>query len=505
VDSSLLAPLDKMEPMLNHDEVLFVAGDRRMTRGEYDDRVARAAVVLDQLGVGPGDCVGIALRNRPQFFELLAASTAVGAKAVPIAWRLKHDELSYLIEDSKARVVVFEDDHDRNEASLVGMSLADYETRLASVDPTTGTSAVVDGFNFDLYSSGTTGRPKAIERLTLPAGLGSGDAATDPRLVFLDRLGVAGPDEVHLLCGPLYHSQPIGFSTQALAAGHRVVMMEGSFDAERCLKTIEREKVTWMTCVPTHFIRILALPEAIRRRYDLRSLKAVMHSAAPCPRDVKTRIMDLFPPDTVWESYGGTEGSMAFISPQEWRGKPGSVGRAFPPGVELHVLDQDGNELPPGQVGLVYSRPIMTFRYRSAPELDAQTWKGELFTLGDMGYLDEDGYLFITDRMKDMIITGGANVYPAEVEAVLFNHPAVGDAAVIGIPDPEWGESVRAIIEPRAEVTVDEITEYCREHLAHYKCPTSVELVESLPRDPNGKIRKRELREKYWARAGRAI
>jgi long-chain acyl-CoA synthetase len=501
--------LDRLDlgGVLTLDDVVFVSGDRRVTRGEYQVRVAKAAALLEQLGVGTGDCIGIALRNRPQFFELLAAAGAVGAKAVPIAWRLKHDELRYLIEDSKSRAVFFEDDRDSSESDLRGVSLAEYERLLGTVDPAIQPSEVISGFNLELYSSGTTGRPKGIERTVspAPAKTSSEEGVPDPRLGFLETLGVAGPGEVHLLCGPLYHSQPIGFSTQALAAGHRVVMMEGSFDAEMCLRTIEREKVTWMTCVPTHFIRILALPEETRGQYDLSSLKAVMHSAAPCPRDVKTRVMDLFPPDTVWESYGGTEGSMAFISPQEWTRKPGSVGRAFPPGTELHILDQGGTELAPGEVGLVYSRAIMPFRYRGAPELDAETWKGELFTVGDMGYLDEDGYLFITDRLKDMIITGGANVYPAEVEAVLFNHPAVADAAVIGIPDPEWGESVRAIVEPRAEVSVEEIINYCRQHLAHYKCPTSAELVERLPRDPNGKVRKRELREKYWAHQGRAI
>jgi long-chain acyl-CoA synthetase len=492
---------------LNLADVVFVSGERRVTWGEYADRVARAAAWLGELGIGRGDRVGISLRNRPEFFELLAATSTVGARAVPIAWRLKHDEFRYMVEDSGAKVVVFEDDRDSGDAGPGGVALTDYRRRLSAVQPFAGPVQLTAGLSLELYSSGTTGRPKAIERPGLAdlADRADGETPQVPRLGFLEMMGVADPSEVHMMCGPLYHSQPIGFSTQALAAGQRVVMMEGGFDAEVCLATIERERVSWMTCVPTHFIRILALPESVRGRYDLSSLKAVMHSAAPCPPDVKTRIMELFPPDSVWESYGGTEGSMAFISPQEWNRKPGSVGRAFPPGTELHIFDLDGTELPAGQVGLVYTRAVMPFRYRGSPELDRETWRGELFTIGDMGYLDEDGYLFITDRIKDMIITGGANVYPAEVEAVLFNHPAVADAAVIGIPDPEWGESVRAIVEPQGPLTTEDIIAHCRQHLAHYKCPTSAEIVERLPRDPNGKIRKRELREKYWAHTDRII
>lgn len=215
--------------------------------------------------------------------------------------------------------------------------------------------------------------------------------------------------------------------------------------------------------------------------------------------------MDYFPPDAIWEVYGGTEGAMTMIGPAEWRRKPGSVGRPFPPGAEVVIMDEAGERLAPGETGLVYARAMMKFRYKGAGELDKDTWSGDYFTLGDMGYLDEDGYLFLTDRKKDMVISGGANIYPAEVEAVLFNHPAVGDAAVIGVPDAEFGESVKAVIEPRGEVTEAEIIAFCRSHLAHYKCPTSVDFVGELPRDPSGKIRKRDLREPYWQGAGRTI
>jgi long-chain acyl-CoA synthetase len=485
-------------------DVVLVSGDWRVTRAEYAGRLARAITVLRDLGIGEGGCIGVALRNCPQFFELFAAAGLMGAKSVPVAWRLKREEVEYLIADSGAQAVFYDADSAKQMQGLPGaISLDDYEARLKEAEPAPGIDGTSLKFNMELYSSGTTGRPKAIERgQPTPEQmerLMSG-AFNLPKL-----MGVDGPGEVHMMTGPLYHSQPIGFSTQALAGGQRVVMMSGGFDAETCLATIEREKVTWITCVPTHFVRILALPEEVRGRYDLSSLKAVMHSAAPCPRDVKNAIMEFLPPGVVWEVYGGTEGAMTAISPQEALVKRGSVGKAFPPGTQIKILDPEGNELPPGVPGLIYGQPMMSFNYRGARELDSQTWRGEMFTLGDVGYLDEDGYLFITDRLKDMIISGGANIYPAEVEATLLNHPAVADTAVIGVPDAHWGEKVKAIVELRGTASEEDIIGFCREHLAHYKCPTSVDFVDRLPRDPNGKLRKRELREPYWAEAGRAV
>ena len=496
--------------MTETDEIVFVADGRRVGRRHFEDRVARAVTVLRGLGIRAGDKIGIALRNCPEFYELLSAAGHVGAKTVTIAWRLKQDEVRYLVADSGARVVFHDADAAPQMSGLPAISLAEYERRLAGAEPSENARGTPEQMDVELYSSGTTGRPKAIEvqlppaAPASPAGAGKG-AANGAMAAFLGRFGVAGPDEVHMMCGPLYHSQPMGFSKAALAAGQRIVMMAGSFDAEACLATIAREKVTWMTCVPTHFIRILALPEEVRGRHDLRSLKTVLHSAAPCPRGIKERIIDLLPPDTVWEIYGGTEGAMTMISPQEWRAKPGSVGRPFTPGGEIRIMDRAGNLLPAGEVGLIYAKAMFSFRYRGAGQLDDETWRGDYFTLGDVGYLDADGYLFITDRIKDMIISGGANIYPAEVEAVLFNHPAVGDAAVIGVPDAEFGESVKAIIEPRAETTEADIIAFCRANLTHYKCPKSVDLIDRLPRDPSGKVRKRDLRQPYWAQADRAI
>lgn len=491
-----------MEP--NDDDIMLVAGEQRISRRQFRERVARGRIVLEQLGIGSGDTIGIALRNRPEFLELLAAATAVGARSVPIAWRLKNDEVRYLVADSGAKSVFYDSDSASQMDGLPGTSIDDYEERLSAIVAPHDAPFPSGKFDMQLYSSGTTGRPKAIERDFSNIDM----AELAPKLQLLNLINFFGlnqPGEVHLLCGPLYHSQPVGFATSALAAGHKVVMMTGGFDAETCLKMIDREKVTWMTCVPTHLIRMLALPVEVRARYDTSSVKVLMHSAAPCPPEIKRAAMDLFPRDSVWEVYGGTEGALTIISAAEAREKPGSVGKAHPPGQELRIMDLEGNVLPPGEVGLIYGQSLLNFKYKDAPELDKQTWRGLFFTLGDMGYLDEDGYLFITDRMKDMIISGGANIYPAEVERVLFQHPAVVDAAVIGVPDPDWGEKVKAIIEPRGAVSEQEIIDFCRANIAHYKCPTSVEFTDRFPRDPNGKVRKRELRERFWAEAGRAV
>jgi long-chain acyl-CoA synthetase len=251
--------------------------------------------------------------------------------------------------------------------------------------------------------------------------------------------------------------------------------------------------------VPTHFVRIVQLDERERRRHDLSSVRLIMHSAAPCPPHVKRAIMAVFPPRTVVEFYGASEAGFAKISAEEWLAKPGSVGRPWP-GHELRILDEDGRELPPGEVGLIYVRgPRMDFRYRGGEEKTRQAFRDGFFTAGDLGHLDGDGYLYIADRRVDLIITGGANVYPAEVEAVLLQHPAVADVAVVGIPDAEMGKSVLAVVElrPGARAAAEELIAFARSELAHYKCPRRIELVAELPREPQGKVRKHELAARY--------
>ena len=482
------------------DAAAIIFGHERITYAELDRAVNRAARAFAKRGVGEGDRVAVALRNRPEFLIAANGAARVGAQVIPLSWRYKRTEIESIVTDSNAKLIVAERDARADMQGFPALHLGgDFESALEAESSDTVTNDLAPVF-FRYYTSGTTGIPKAIERPSPDLGTYLAGVVGYPLLA-----GLTEPDEVHLVCGPLYHTAPCAFANYALLLGHAVVLME-HFDAEESLHLIEEKRVTWSHMVPINFIRILALPNETRTRHDVTTIKRIMHAAAPCPVDVKRRVMEFFPPDTVWEYYGMTEGLATIISPEEWLKKPGSVGRTAP-NLELSILDDDGNALPPGEVGVIYVSPMggVKFSYAGAPEKTAEAWRGDRYTVGDMGYLDADGYLFLTDRRQDMIISGGANIYPAEVEATLFRHPAVGDCSVIGIPDDEWGEAVLAVVEPRAPVSADELIAFCRDNLAHYKCPRVIKFVTELPRDPNGKVRKRELRDPYWAGRTRKI
>jgi long-chain acyl-CoA synthetase len=497
----------------------LVDGQRIVSFADLNRRMNQLASALRTLGIGAGDRIALALRNRVEWFEVAGAASRAGVTVVPVSWRSMHDEVAYLVEDSGSLAVFAEADATDVMAGLPAVFLGQqYEEMLDAEDGeplAMSTDRPLIGFRY--YTSGTTGRPKAIE-----GELPTGEELEVLRRAFMPPVTAAQPgadgirplgrgqtegledgDEVHLLVGPAYHTAPGTFASRALQYGQTVVVMP-HFDAEECLRLIERHRVTWSHMVPINFVRILKLPDAVRLHYDLSSVRRILHAAAPCPVEVKRSVMELFPTGSIYEYYGATEGLATVCPSDEWERKPGSVGRAAP-GVEVRVFDDHGEPLPPGEVGTVYFSPMMRFAYASAPEKTQAAWRGEFFTAGDMGYVDGDGYLFLTDRKIDMIISGGANVYPAEVEAVLIAHPAVMDVAVFGVPDPEWGERVHAMVELGTAAGTDDLLQFCRQRLAHYKCPTTVQVVERLPRDPNGKIRKRVLRAPYWEGAPRQI
>jgi long-chain acyl-CoA synthetase len=309
-------------------------------------------------------------------------------------------------------------------------------------------------------------------------------------------------DDVYVMSGPAYHASHLGWSLCALYVGATTVIIE-QFDARSWLGEVERHRGTRTFMVPAHFIRILEIPEAERASLDVSTLALVVHAAAPCPVAVKHRMMEAFPHTEIHELYGASEGGATKISPDEWRAKPGSVGRAWP-GVEIRILDEEGSLVATGEAGLVYIRPAGTlrFRYRNDDAATDRAWRDDAFTVGDIGYLDTDGYLFITDRVSDMVLWGGVNIAPREIEEVLFQHPAVVDCAVFGVPDERDGERVEAVVQLRQPVDTDELAQFVADRLAKYKVPRHIEIVDELPRDPNGKVRKRQLGQARASRAG---
>jgi long-chain acyl-CoA synthetase len=313
------------------------------------------------------------------------------------------------------------------------------------------------------------------------------------------------PDDVHVAAGPLYHAGPLGYCNLTLFVGGTVVVMD-TWDAEEFLRQVQTHRVTTTFLTPAHFIRILEVPEHRRSRIDVSSLRHVIHAGAPCPQPVKERIIGAFPHEQIWELYGMSEGGATRASSEEWLQRPGTVGLPWP-GVEVRIVDPDtGERLPAGRDGLIYIRPAHgRFRYHNDETKTSEAWQGDAFTVGDIGHLDEDGYLYLTDRRSDLVIRAGVNVYPREVEEVLHRHPAVVDCAVFGVPDERDGEHLTAVVETRGDVTSDELDRWCRDHLDPYKCPSIIRLTDRLPRDPNGKVLKRLLRDEAWASAGRSI
>ena len=481
-----------------------VIGERVRGRAELLDRAARLASAMAAAGVVAGDAVALLLRNDFAVLEANLAVRRLDAYGVPINWHWHGAEIGYVLRDATPRLLIGHADllegirnEIPNDLPVIAVggkgNWPDYDDWIGAHEPHVGNG---NGLGSSMvYTSGTTGKPKAVRRL--PA---TGEESAQ-RARVLSIIHDTAPENVALVTGPLYHlfSQAILMAT--FGAGGTVVVME-RFDPEECLRLIEKHRVTHSALVPTLFVRLLRLPAEARTRYDLSTLRHVVHSGAPCAPEVKRAMLKWWGP-VLYETYGSTEtGVVTKISPEEWLAKPGSVGRPVLTG-EVRIRGEDGQWTGPGQTGDIYLRIHGTpdFTFHGDPEKRTAVEYDGLITCGDMGWLDEEGYLFLCDRRVDMVISGGVNIYPAEVEAALLEHPGVSDCAVFGIPDPEFGEALVAHVEADDGVKPDELKAFLRRRIAAYKVPRHVVISDALPREETGKIMKRRLRDNFLADA----
>jgi long-chain acyl-CoA synthetase len=498
---------------------------REWARGELLAECNRVSHGLRALGLERGDAVAVCAPNCAEFFVIGFACLQSGWYMTPINWHLATAEVAYILQDSEAKAFI---GHERvGEICAKAADEVDFpkDARFALgdiagfrpfADLTKGQSDALPksrcAGTVMNYTSGTTGKPKGVKRPLPPPEL-EPDVVGSLSGGFLGIFGVQPQDgNVHICGSPLYHTAVFVFSSASFHYGHPVVLMD-KWTPEGCLQLIDKYRVTTTHMVPTQFHRMLALPEEVRARYDCSSTRYMVHAAAPCPPDVKRRMLEWWG-NSIYEYYAATEGGGTLVTPEEWLKYPGTVGRAWP-NAEIRIFDDDGNEVPQEGQGTVYMKlGEADFEYKGDK---AKTRKnrlhrpeGNYFTVGDVGYLNAEGYLFLCDRKIDMIISGGANIYPAEIENVFLMHPKVGDVAVFGIPHEDWGEEIKAVVEPAAGVEPgdalsQELLEFCKEKLAKFKTPKSIDYIDELPRDPNGKLYKRKLRDPYWEGHEKAI
>ena len=484
-----------------------------ITYGELDRRSNQGAQLFRALGLKTGDHIALLMENCLPFMEVCWAAQRSGLYYTAISRYLTAEEIAYIVKDCGAKVVITTPQCIASIAPLVGNAPgapAFYITGEAKpgfrswdeardAQPATPIPDETAGYDM-LYSSGTTGRPKGIKRpLSEPSIL-----VPNPLLKLLcaTMCGMTA-DSVYLSPAPLYHAAPLRFNMMCGALGGTSIVME-HFDAEEFLRLVEKYRVTQSQLVPTMFVRMLKLPEEVRKKYDVSSLKGAVHAAAPCPADVKAKMIEWWGPILI-EYYAGSEGNGVTVSTsQDWLTHRGTVGRAVVG--EVKILDDDGNELPVGETGTVYFAGGPQFAYHNDADKTKRAYNERGWsTLGDVGYLDADGFLYLTDRKAYMIISGGVNIYPQETEDVLITHPAVADVAVFGVPNEEMGEEVKAVVQPHdmrkaGKELEAELIAFCRQHLSPIKCPKSVDFEAELPRTPTGKLVKRHLRDRYWAK-----
>ncbi|MFE9379578.1 acyl-CoA synthetase [Streptomyces sp. NPDC006855] len=490
--------------------VLIAPGGQEWSAGRLHADVNRMVHGLRASGLREGDAFAVVLPNGVELLTAHLAASQAGLYLVPVNHHLVGSEMAWIVADSGARVLIA---HERfaaaataaaDEAGLppshrYGVGTVPRSRPYADLldgHPATEPEGRTLGWVMN-YTSGTTGRPRGIRR-PLP-----GRRPEETHLGgFLGIFGIRPFDgNVHLVCSPLYHTAVLQFAGAALHIGHPLVLMDG-WAPEEMLRLIDAHRCTHTHMVPTQFHRLLALPEEVRARYDVSSMRHAIHGAAPCPDHVKRAMIDWWG-SCVEEYYAASEGGGAFATAEDWLKKPGTVGKAWPIS-ELAVFDDDGNRLAAGEPGTVYMKMSTGgFSYHKDEAKTRGMRIGDFFTVGDLGVLDADGYLFLRDRKIDMIIAGGVNIYPAEIESALLTHPAVADAAAFGIPHADRGEEVKAVVEPAqghepSDALAAEILAHCAERLAGYKRPRSLDFVAAMPRDPNGKLYKRRLREPYW-------
>ncbi len=490
---------------------LVMAGSgERVSFGELNDRSNQAAQLFHSLGLRHGDHIALCMENNARYHEICWAAQRSGLYFTAISSRLTPPEVEYILDDCDARVFLTSEKMSELADALADKcpgleqryllggergAYASYETARDG-QPAEPLAEEWEGASM-LYSSGTTGRPKGVKHPLQRTPFGTNPALAAGIMVMYG----ASPDAIYLSPAPLYHAAPLAFTMSFLRVGAQVVVME-HFDALDALRCIETHRATHSQWVPTMFVRMLKLPEEDRARFDVSSMQAAIHAAAPCPIPVKEQMIEWWGP-VIHEYYAGTEGNgFCRIDSNEWLEHKGSVGK--PINAVVHVLDEDGNELPAGEIGTIYFESDVEFEYHKAPDKTAGSRSKQGYTtLGDVGYVDADGWLYLTDRKAHMIISGGVNIYPQEAENVLITHPKVYDVAVIGVPNEDFGEEVKAVVQPvdmaeADEALAQELIDYCRSQLSHIKCPRTVDFEAELPRHPTGKLYKRLLKDRYW-------
>ena len=501
--------------------VIMASSGAVQTFAELDAAANQLSRVLYDAGLRPGDHVALCMENHPRYLEVLWGCHYAGLVYTACSSRLTSAELAYIINDCGARVFITSLYKAEQAVEIVADTAAvelrlmldgtadgydSYESVVAA-QPTTALDDRISGTDM-LYSSGTTGRPKGVKGTFEPRPLVDTPVSVTGLLGLL--FGVTD-ESIYLSPAPLYHAAPLRFCMSMQAMGGTVVVME-HFDPETYLQLIERYHTTVSQVVPTMFVRLMKLPDEVRAKYDVSSMRCIIHAAAPCPIPVKKSIIEWFGP-IVHEYYAGTEGNgFVYCNSDMWLAHEGTVGT--PIGCTVHIVGDDGNELPHDESGTIYFEGGAQFEYHNDPDKTASSrhpkgWS----TLGDVGYLDDDNYLYLTDRKAYMIISGGVNIYPQEAENVLVTHPKVIDVAVFGVPNDDFGEEVKAVVQPvempadedAARTLAGELIQYCRSQLADVKCPRSIDFRTELPRHPTGKLYKRLLKDEYWKDAGRSI